>query len=176
MSSFDFSSQRFLYLFQFIRPSKEIAILRGTHKIDDHFSYILKIFGVFMYPIIPTICILYKIPLSVNITLLHASIFYDYFQFQLRAALCAAFANNFQLNKLRNFILCIFCVWSLFFQCGFIQMCILYLFICKTRFSSFCVLVFLVSVPFTIHFFVLCFDFDVIPKNLITFFNQLCTS
>ena len=175
MSSFDFSSQKFLYLFQFIRPSKEISILRETHKIDDHFSYILKIFGVFMYPIIPTI-LSYKIPLSVNITLLHVSIFYDYFRFQMRIALCAAFANNFQLNKLRNFILCIFCVRSLLFQCWFIQVCILYLFICKTRFSSFCVLVFLVFVPFTIHFFVLCFDFDVIPKNLINFFNQLSTS
>ena len=73
-----------------------------------------------------------------------------------------------KLYVIRIYMLCIICLWSLFFQYEFMQVHIFYLSFWKTRSFSFCVLVlmslylwFLVFI-----FFVLYFEFNVILNNV----------
>ena len=57
-------------------------------------------------------------------------------------AICTVLFENLYtiLKELRNYILRIICVRSLFFQEGFIEVCVFYLLFWVTSFLSFCVL------------------------------------
>ena len=87
----------------------------------------------------------------------------------LRSSLCQSHGNFWEhLKELRNFILCIIRVWLLF--CS-IRVYISLHFL--PRFSSFCVLVFLLSYLWlSIFSFGLCFELNIFLKDFKTFYSQ----
>ena len=84
------------------------------------------------------------------------------------------YPGELEFKELLNCILCIIRVWSLFYSVWFdISLHFLAVLLSKTRFSSFCILVFRVSISltFSFSFFWSIVWIKVISKDLITLYN-----